>query len=232
MLPRPLSQYATNPVAYNQEHSSSASAPGDRVSSLIPLFPLEVVLFPGTPLPLHIFEPRYKEMIGECLAHGSTFGVIRALEQGVSDVGCTAEIVTVTKEYPDGRLDIVTEGRKRFEVLHLNQERSFLRAEVLLIEDEPGIPAKEETARAVQLHSEILTMAGAIQDLSAADQAVLSFYLAGSLPLDLDFKQKLLALRGESQRIAALTQYLEAVLPKLRRSAHAREKAGGNGHAR
>jgi len=169
MLPRPLSQYATNPVAYNQEHSSSASAPGDRVSSLIALFPLEVVLFPGTPLPLHIFEPRYKEMIGECLAHGSTFGVIRALEQGVSDVGCTAEIVTVTKEYPDGRLDIVTEGRKRFEVLHLNQERSFLRAEVLLIEDEPGIPATEETARAVQLHSEILTMAGAIQDLSAAD---------------------------------------------------------------
>ena len=232
MLPRPLSQYVTNPVAYNQEHSSSASAPGDRVSSLIPLFPLEVVLFPGTPLPLHIFEPRYKEMIGECLAHGSTFGVIRALEQGVSDVGCTAEIVTVTKEYPDGRLDIVTEGRKRFEVLHLNQERSFLRAEVLLIEDEPGIPAKEETARAVQLHSEILTMAGAIQDLSAADQAVLSFYLAGSLPLDLDFKQKLLATRSESQRIHAVAEYLESILPNLRRAARAREKAGGNGHAR
>jgi Lon protease-like protein len=202
------------------------------VPPLLSLFPLEVVLFPGTPLPLHIFEPRYKEMIGECLSQGSTFGVIRALEGGMADVGCTAEIITVTKEYPDGRLDIVTEGRKRFEVLQLNQERSFLRAEVLWIEDEAGTPSEEQTSRAVQLHSDILSMAGAVQDLSAADHAALSFYLAGSLPLDLDFKQKLLALRAESQRIAALTQYLEAVVPKLRRSAKAREKAGGNGHAR
>jgi Lon protease-like protein len=202
------------------------------VPSLLSLFPLEVVLFPGTPLPLHIFEPRYKEMIGECLSQGSTFGVIRALEEGMADVGCTAEIITVTKEYPDGRLDIVTEGRKRFEVLQLNQERSFLRAEILWIEDEAGTPTKEQTARAVQLHSDILAMAGAVQDLSAADHAALSFYLAGSLPLDLDFKQKLLALRAESQRIAALTQSLEAGVPKLRRSAQAREKAGGNGHAR
>jgi Lon protease-like protein len=201
------------------------------VASLLSLFPLDVVLFPGTPLPLHIFEPRYKEMIGECLAQGSTFGVIRALDEGMADIGCTAEIVTVTKEYPDGRLDIVTEGRKRFEVLQLDQERSFLRAEALWIEDEAGAPTQEQTARAVQLHSDILAMVGAVQDLSAADQAVLSFYLAGSLPLDLDFKQKLLALRAESQRNAALTQYLEAVLPKLRRSAQVREKAGGNGHA-
>src|SRR5256884_6235900 len=123
MLPRPLSQCATNPVAYNQEHSSSASAPGDRVSSLIPLFPLDVVLLPGTPLPLHIFEPRYKEMIGECLAESSPFGVIRALEEGIAEVGCTAEIITVTKEYPDGRMDLVAEGRDRFEVLSLNQDR-------------------------------------------------------------------------------------------------------------
>jgi len=72
---------------------------------------------PGTPLPLHIFEPRYKEMIAECLANNTQFGVVRALEEGVASVGCTAEIVTVTKEYPDGRLDLVAEGRNRFEVL-------------------------------------------------------------------------------------------------------------------
>src|SRR5437660_7394803 len=123
MLPRPLSQYATNPVAYNQEHSSSASAPGDRVSSLIPLFPLEVVLLPGTPLPLHIFDPRYKEMLGECLEPKKQFGVIRAQETNLADVGCTAEILAVTKTYDDGRMDIVAEGRDRFELLELNQER-------------------------------------------------------------------------------------------------------------
>ena len=199
---------------------------------LLPLFPLDVVLLPGTPLPLHIFEPRYKEMIGECRANRAPFGVIRALEQGIAEVGCTAEIVTVTKEYPDGRLDLVAEGRKRFEVLALNQDRSFLQAEVLLVADEPAAPAEEHKARAIQVHREILSLAGAVQDLSAADQSALSFYLAGSLPLDLDFKQKLLAMRSESNRIQAVAAYLESILPNLRHAARAREKAGGNGHAR
>lgn len=198
--------------------------------ALLPLFPLEVVLLPGTPLPLHIFEPRYKEMIGECLAQSAPFGVVRALEEGIAEVGCTAEIITVTKEYPDGRLDLIAEGRKRFEVLELNQERSFLRAEVLLVPDEPGSVAEAERVRAVQLHLEILSLAGAVQDLSAADQNMLSFYLAGSLPLDLDFKQKLLAMRSEKERIGAVASYLENILPKIKHAARARQKAGGNGH--
>jgi Lon protease-like protein len=195
------------------------------------LFPLDVVLLPGTPLPLHIFEPRYKEMMRECLAQDEPFGVIRALEEGIADVGCTAHIVTVTKEYPDGRMDLVAEGRNRFEVLQLNEERSFLRAEVLLVPDEAGSAAEQERAKAIQLHLEILSLAGAVQDLSSADQAQISFYLAASLPLDLDFKQKLLAMRSESERLQALARYLEGLLPKLHRVALTRQKAGGNGHA-
>ncbi|MGA9073892.1 MAG: LON peptidase substrate-binding domain-containing protein [Candidatus Sulfotelmatobacter sp.] len=200
------------------------------MAALIPLFPLDVVLFPGTPLPLHIFEPRYKEMIAECLAQNRTFGVVRAIEQGLAEVGCTAEIVTVVKEYPDGRLDLVTEGRKRFELLAVNEERSFLRAEVLMIDDELGTPPQEDTARAIQLHSELLALAGAQQDLAAVDPSLLSFYLAGSLPLDLDFKQKLLSLRAESERLTLLINYLDTLIPNLHRAARAREKAGGNGH--
>ena len=200
------------------------------MAALIPLFPLDVVLLPGTPLPLHIFEPRYKEMIAECLAQQLTFGVVRALEQGLAEVGCTAEIVSIVKEYPDGRLDLVTEGRKRFELLRVTQERSFLQAEVLMIEDEPGPPLPEDTAQAIELHAQLLAIAGAQQDLSAADPSLLSFYLAGSLPLDLDFKQKLLALRSESQRLSVLIAYFQSILPNLHRAAHAREKAGGNGH--
>jgi Lon protease-like protein len=203
---------------------------GDLLDALIPLFPLDVVLFPGTPLPLHIFEPRYKEMIGECLAQHRNFGVVRVVEQSLAELGCTAEIVTVVKEYPDGRLDLVTEGRQRFEVLRVNQERSFLQAEVLMIDDEPGAPPQEDTSRAVQLHSELLAIAGAKQDLSAADPSLLSFYLAGSLPLDLDFKQKLLALRSEPERLSLLISHLETIIPNLRRAATARERAGGNGH--
>lgn len=200
------------------------------MQELIPLFPLDVVLFPGTPLPLHVFEPRYKEMISECLAQQRAFGVVRAVEQGLAEVGCTAEIVSVVKEYPDGRLDLVTEGRRRFELLRVNQDRSFLQGEVAMIEDEPGTPLKAETARAVQLHSELLAIAGAKQDLSAADPSTLSFFLAGSLPLDLDFKQKLLGVRSEAERLAELIQYFEGVLPKVQRAANARNRAGGNGH--
>ncbi len=202
------------------------------MTSLIPLFPLDLVLLPGCPLPLHIFEPRYKEMISECRAGDSSFGIVRIVEEGFAEVGCIAEIVSIVNEYADGRLDIVTEGRKRFEVLRVNRERSFLRAETILIEDEAGTAAADESAHAVQLHAEILELAGAVQDLSAADRATISFYLAGSLPLDLGFKQKLLELRSESQRISALTSYLETVLPKVRGAARARQKAGGNGHAR
>jgi Lon protease-like protein len=198
--------------------------------ALLPLFPLELVLLPGTPLPLHIFEPRYKEMIRECISEEAPFGVVRAFEEGIAEVGCTAEIITVTKEYPDGRMDLICEGRKRFEVIEVNRDRSFLQAEVLIVPDDPEAAAQEERVKAVQLHLEILSLAGAVQDLSAADQNQLSFYLAGSLPLDLDFKQKLLAMRSEAQRIQAVAAYLETILPQLKRAARARQTAGGNGH--
>ena len=197
---------------------------------LLPLFPLDVVLLPGTPLPLHIFEPRYKEMIGECRANNTAFGVIRALEHDLAEIGCTAEIVSVTKEYEDGRLDLVVEGRNCFEVIELNQERTFLRAEILLLPDEPGTPSPEDRDQAIDSYRQILDLAGAAHDLSGANAETLSFHLAGSLPLDLDFKQKLLAMRSEAERMHAVASYLGTLLPNLRRAANAREKAGGNGH--
>ncbi|HET7378229.1 MAG TPA: LON peptidase substrate-binding domain-containing protein, partial [Anaerolineae bacterium] len=97
---------------------------------LLPLFPLEIVVFPGAPLPLHIFEPRYKEMIGECLAQDRPFGMVQAKENALSAIGCSARIVTVIKKYEDGRLDIAAEGAQRFEIIQVNQERTFLQAEV------------------------------------------------------------------------------------------------------
>jgi len=207
-----------------------APGTGDRLDALIPLFPLDVVLFPGTALPLHIFEPRYKEMIGECLAQRRSFGVVRALEQGLAAMGCTSEIVTLVKEYPDGRLDLITEGRQRFELVSVNRERSFLQAEVLMIDDEPGTASQADTARAVQLHSELLAIAGAKQEVAPAGPTLLSFQLAGSVPLDLDFKQELLTLRSEPERLTLLISYLETIIPNLRRATSARVKAGGNGH--
>jgi Lon protease-like protein len=192
------------------------------VSSLLPLFPLDLVLLPGVPIPLHIFEPRYKEMIAECLEQKKPFGIVRASEEGVAGIGCTAEIVSVTKKYDDGRMDILARGVNRFEVLEVNQERAFLQAEVMVVEDEPGQPPTQMVEQAVRLHAEIAKLAGS--ESGSADEGVsnLSFLLAGSLPLDLDFKQNLLTTLSEEKRLEAVIQYLRAVLPGLRRASKAR----------
>jgi Lon protease-like protein len=192
------------------------------LNSLLPLFPLELVLLPGVPLPLHIFEPRYKEMIAECLEKKKPFGVVRASSDGVADIGCTAEIMSVTKKYDDGRMDILTRGVERFEVIEVNQDREFLQAEISVVEDEPDRPAAHAVTQAVRLHAEIAKLAGAEPSGPDEHSANLSFLLAGSLPLDLDFKQKLLSTLSEAKRLEAVIGYLEAILPGLRRAAKAR----------
>ncbi len=194
------------------------------------MFPLEVVLFPNMALPLHIFEPRYREMIGELLESKEKFGVVRATEQGVAGVGCAAEIVAVTKQYEDGRMDIVTEGRERFEVMDINTERSFYRAEVLYFVDEPEPAPKDQRAGLAKLHAEALQLMGATVEGPLEDEQELSFVVAGTMPFDLDFKQELLAMRSEAKRVEAVLKYYHKLLPSLRRAVKARRKAGGNGH--
>ncbi len=202
------------------------------MSSLLPLFPLDAVLLPGAPLPLHVFEPRYKEMIGECLERKQPFGVVRAKEGEVAEIGCTAEILNVAKKYDDGRMDILTQGRQRFEVMQVHSERSFLQAEVLYFCDDPGAATREEISRAMELHGEIMKLAGSEPEgASEVNDQELSFHLAGSLPLDLDFKQTLLGMKSEPERLQAVTIFFENILPSLRRTLHVRRKAGGNGHA-
>jgi Lon protease-like protein len=171
-------------------------------------------------------------MISECLDRSQHFGVLRGKEQELAEIGCTAEILTVTKKYEDGRMDIVTEGRARFEVLQLNQERSFLQGEVIYLRDELGSASQEDVAQALKLHGEIMTLAGAEPERSSeVDEGQLSFHLAGSLPLDLDFKQSLLGMKSEAERLRAIISFFENILPTMRRTVHVRRKAGGNGHA-
>jgi Lon protease-like protein len=192
------------------------------VSLMLPLFPLDLVLLPGVPLPLHVFEPRYKEMIAECLDEKKPFGVVRASSNGVAEIGCTAEIIEVTKRYDDGRMDILTRGVERFEVLQVHEERTFLEAEFTVIDDEPGTPSSQLVQQAVSLHAEIAKLAGSDAKGPEEGSEHLSFLLAGSLPLDLDFKQKLLTTLSEPKRLEAVITYLEAVLPSLRRASKAR----------
>lgn len=203
---------------------------------LLPLFPLDVVLLPGAPLPLHVFEERYKLMIGECLKERREFGVVRAQESHLETVGCTAEIVNVVKRYPDGRMDILTVGVRAFEILAVNQEMPYLRAEWAPLEDEDeGKPERENAQRALILFQqalELLAPRTSHESELGADSLFLSFRLAAYLPLEDDAKQRLLALHSEADRLQQLTDYLGKLLPQLERARKLRRKVGGNGQLR
>ena len=198
----------------------------------IPLFPLDVVLFPGAPLPLHIFEERYREMMGECIAGETDFGVVRAQHGGLAVAGCTAGVTRVLERYPDGRLDVLCEGRRRFEIEQLDNSRSFLQAEIDYFEDErPLDSTRDQRAACVAMHAEVMQLAGIGQLSYSLDlDREVSFQLAWELPADLGFKQQLLTNRSDKERTALLLRFYEIMLPKLQRGVGARvHGANGNG---
>ena len=102
----------------------------------IPLFPLPIVLFPGMHLPLHIYEEHYKKMIGDCLKSETEFGILLLNNGQLSNVGCTAKVTQIYKQYVDGKLDILTEGKHRFHVLELLQRNEYLEATIEYFDDE------------------------------------------------------------------------------------------------
>lgn len=193
------------------------------------MFPLDLVLFPGAPLPLHIFEPRYKEMITDCLEHKRPFGMVRAQKDALAEVGCTAAIIKVKKKYEDGRLDIDAEGRQRFEIIQLNQERSFLQGEVLFFDDDPGTVSDADAKSALQLHTQLFDILGQQTEITSPNGCS-SFQLAHELPVDLDFKQALLEMKSEPQRMETLVEYYKATIPRVEKTLRVRQKASGNGH--
>jgi Lon protease-like protein len=200
---------------------------------LLPLFPLNVVLFPRTPLPLHIFEERYKELIANVIQERSEFGVVLMREKGIVNVGCTATVETVVKRYEDGRLDILTVGRRRFEVILLNEEKSYLRGPVEFFEDEQSEPVPVELyQRAIDAYNEFRTVSQ--EELPVEPDTTdsqLSFQLAQFVP-DLDFRQTLLAMRSEKERMKRLAEFLEGYVPRLRYITHVQAMAARNGHGR
>lgn len=193
---------------------------------LLPLFPLQVVLLPGAELPLHIFEDRYKEMIGEAIRDRIEFGVILANEKGIVNIGCTALIDKVLREYPDGRMDIVARGRRRFEIVMINDERSFLRGTVEFFDDEEESPATPEIRqRAIDGFKEVSS------ETIDLEQPQLSFRLAQPVS-DLGFRQNLLVTRSEAERLRQLADFFPVHNFRQKRIQHVKDVAPRNGHGR
>ena len=199
---------------------------------LLPLFPLQVVLLPGTSIQLHIFEDRYKEMIGEAIRNRTEFGIVLAKDKGIVNTGCTAIVDKVVREYPDGRMDIIARGRRRFEILLLNEDRSFLRGAVEFFDDESTDAASADAmAKALETYRELKSMEsdGGDAELDASP-GQFSFKLAEIIP-DLNFRQLLLATRSEAERIPQLIEYLPGFIERLRRIQHVKAVAPSNGHS-
>jgi len=198
----------------------------------IPLFPLNVVLLPGAELPLHIFEPRYRQMVKECLQGKSEFGMLLSLPNGVARVGCTAEVLEVVKRYEDGRMDILTVGRAPFRVVELFTQNPLLEGHVDYLEDRdsrlnPGIQ-RELVELFEACHT--LIFDDYPKNLEGASPDDLSFLVAGTLPMELLWKQQILELRNEAERQERLVAYLREWAPHLQKSDALRQRAGGNGH--
>lgn len=197
---------------------------------LLPLFPLQVVLFPGAILPLHIFEDRYKEMIGEAIQSKTEFGVLLATDKGLAAVGCTAVVEKVLREYPDGRLDILTRGRRRFELLLVNEERSFLRGSVEFLEDDSGHTLPEDRQKAITGYNHCRKLISEPPlPVTEAENPLLSFVLAEPI-VDLGFRQSILGAHGEAERLKQLADYFPKHLARELHAQKVKATAPRNGH--
>jgi Lon protease-like protein len=193
------------------------------------LFPLQLVLLPAEQVPLHIFEERYEELIGECLADDREFGLVYADEDGIREVGTCAGVVEVLTRFEDGRLNVVVEGRERFRLLDLTTGRSFQTGEIALVvdEDDPAEPAV--IARALELFDELREQTGSNVELPPAETEQLSFVLAGRVELAPEVKLELLEERSERVRLSRVCELLQVASAAVERQRRAAERAATNG---
>ena len=181
----------------------------------IGLFPLGIVLLPTERVPLHVFEPRYKELIGECLEHETEFGLLYADHDGVREIGTLARVGEVLGRFDDGRLNIVVEGGARFRVETLTRGRSFLTASVAPVRDGGAAASAEAAARAAGSFRALAAVAGAEAGELDESSAELSFELAAQVELPADAKQQLLELDSEQERLELVVGLLDAVRATL-----------------
>jgi Lon protease-like protein len=196
----------------------------------IGLFPLELVLLPTERVPLHIFEDRYKELIGECLAEGSEFGLVLETDEGLREIGTRTAVLEVIHTFDDGRMNVLVEGHDRFRIARMTEGRSFRTAEIEPIQDDEEAPTEDDVAQVLEVFRRLVAVAEAQEiDEPESGSRTLSFQLAARVDFGHELKQELLELRSERRRLRRLAQLLERAVAGLAREAEVRERASGNG---
>lgn len=200
--------------------------------SRIMLFPLDLVLFPGMILPLHIFEERYKSMVGRCLREKTEFGIVLAGEKGIATAGCTARIQEVLKTYHDGRMDILTTGCDIYSIEEVVEEKEYYEADVNYLDEEPSEDNSGESAELQQLFGDCheWLYGHTHPGFSEEVQIPLCYQIAARMPLPFEAKQAMLEMRSEDLRRPFLLERLRELRKSLATRRQMLKRAGGNGH--
>ena len=194
------------------------------------LFPLPLVLVPTERIPLHIFEPRYRDLIGECLEDETEFGLVLALGDGaVHEIGTRARVVSVLEEHDDGRMDVVVEGGERFRLLELTRGRSYQTGVVEDVADTDEDLSPDLVDKALTVFRELAEVADSDVDVPEAASPSLVWELAARVDFGVEPKQEILASTEPVWRMTRLIELLEASLEAVRLEQTMRDRAGRNG---
>ncbi len=200
----------------------------------LPLFPLPLVLLPFMPLPLHIFEERYRKMAAHCLEQNQPFGVVYAGSNQTRTIGCTARISRVTKRYDDGRLDIMCVGEQRFRAEQPLQLDPWLAAEVAYFGDEDThriaelAPAAREVVKKLELYAAVVGGTVDRAALDALEPQQLSFVTSASGMFSLAQRQNLLELTSTLDRLQAVKDMLMHAIARRRMTRAAQRVVGSD----
>ena len=199
----------------------------------IPLFPLGLVMLPGMLLPLHIFEERYKRMISDCLVENTPFGIVWFDGQTIHPVGCTARVVQVLHRYEDGRMDILTRGEQRFYTEGMAEEKPYMEADVLFIEDAESAPDPEAFHRARALVADLQHAghpAEEVDEPDLSDPRRLSFAVPAIDGFTHAERQRFLEMTSSAERLQKGVEVLTRILERVQVTQQIQKIIGGNGH--
>jgi Lon protease-like protein len=205
--------------------------------TIIPIFPLGLVLLPEMLLPLHIFEERYKLMTKVCMEQNSEFGIVYFSGKQFEAKGCTARIVETLKRYDDGRLDIMTHGKNRFAIKELFDEKPYLQAKVEFFDDQPEEDTSTENfqklaRRGIQLLRQINMTTDQYENNQVTgrlDIKSVSFSIAASDGFSFEEKQQFLGMTSTLQRLRKAVKALEKIVERQRITREIERIIGGNG---
>jgi Lon protease-like protein len=198
-----------------------------------PLFPLGLVLIPRELVPLHIFEERYKTMIGECLDKESEFGIVWLSDDGLKEVGCSARVSKVLERFDDGRMNVLVEGTTPFRLLKRIDDLPYPAGDIEPLVDETDGPGDAEAIEAAR--ARYADLVADVTDERPDDDTLAkldAYGMAATLDVALEAKQMLLELRSEKARLEQLEGLFAEALRRIRHAENAAERARGNGSLR